>query len=411
MSAPPPRRLWPNIGAEEGRAERFADRPAVAATRALWTGLFDDPPALACLEEARGLVPWLCDREAILEAQRSGLPVFGASAEIVAHVHDKAFAVALARAEGLEPAELRSCIRVFDPGALADAAAFAREVGDACRSWPDAFVRRGFTLKPRHGTSGRGRVGGAVGDFDVARVQQAASRLSQRGGTILEPWLERASDLSVVMWIASHASAQGRPRVTQIAALEQVVNASGLWLGHRGEMDLRGRIYSGTRWDDDMREAAAVAADAACAAGHLGPCGIDGFSYVRGEPTGDATNREATLRPLIELNARFTLGHVCAGWLRRAHPQMVAHAELAPGRRMAFLFALAAPPDDAEWPERVRATGALCFDLPAPTDTLMPVEIPGPGPFLLFHDDPERLDPLARRIGAPHAGRASRDRS
>ena len=108
--------------------------------------------------------------------------------------------------------------------------------------------------------------------------------------------------------------------------------------------------------------------------------------------------RRVRLRPLIELNARFTLGHVCAGWLRRVHAQVVAQAELAPGRRMSFLFALAAPRHDAEWSERVRAAGVIGFDLATAAPSAGPVAVPGPGPFLLFHDDPQRLADLGRRI-------------
>ena len=169
---------------------------------------------------------------------------------------------------------------------------FAREVEAACLAWPEALALGGFTLKPRRGTSGRGRVGGPVHGFDAAAVRGGAARLARRGGAILEPWLARECDLSVVAWISAPEAAAGGPPITLLAALEQIVSESGLWLGHRGEIDRRGRIYSGTPWDDDMREAAATAAHAAQRAGHLGPCGIDGFSYIdatrdRGERRGE----------------------------------------------------------------------------------------------------------------------------
>lgn len=404
MSSAARRRLWPNIGAEEGDAARFATQPAVVATRSLWSALFDDPPAFALLEDARGLVPWLCDAEAAREAEREGLPLFGASPEVVARVHDKAFAVTLARDQGIEPVALRPCLRVFDPPELSPGEAFADRVREACLAWPAPFASGGYTLKPRLGTSGRGRVGGSAQAFDPAPVRGAAARLARRGGAILEPWLERVRDLSVVAWIAPpKASAEALP-VTLLATLEQIVSASGLWLGHCGEIDRRGRIHAGTTWDEGMREAASLAAEAARRAGFSGPCGIDGFAYREARASDAGALEPAApvvrLRPLVEINARFTLGHVCAGWLRRLHARVVAQSELEPGRRVGFLFALAPPASDDDWPARTRASGALRFDLHGPQATATAADAPGSGPFMLFHDDPDALRPLAERLRA-----------
>ena len=64
-----------------------------------------------------------------------------------------------------------------------------------------------------------------------------------------------------------------------LGTLEQRLTRSGVYRGHRGEVDARGRVHCGSRHDEAIREAAAAVANEAAALGFHGPCGVDSFSY------------------------------------------------------------------------------------------------------------------------------------
>jgi len=432
------RHLWPNVGAEEGPPEQVENVPAVVTTRALFAGLFDrqttplpddlapaaaghwtrdwadaaaahGAPAFDVLGETRGLVPWLVTEPACELARTLDLPVFGPSAEIVREVHDKAFAVLHAEREVYEPRPLQGASAIFSPDEVTRAEGFASAVRDRVQSWTPALGAHGFTLKPRLGTSGRGRVAGRVEPFEPEPIERAAPRLAERGGAILEPWLKRETDLSVVAWLSRHGTNPDFPSLTLLAALEQVVTSSGLWLGHRGEVDRRGRIWSGTPHDDAMRESTASVANAAHAVGHHGPCGVDGFTFEWPDEAGGPPR--TLLRPIVELNARFTMGHVCAGWVRRALPWLVGERALEPGRRVAFVFALAPPKSAEGWQGAVAGLGADVLPLPfaTPIDARSkPLELASMpaaeatrhdhGPALIFHEERSALDGLAAAL-------------
>lgn len=419
------RALWPNIGAEEGDARRLARLPAVATTRRLWAGLFDRntswlAPGLAeesadamglhvrcaldSLEASTGLVPWLADEAAHGAARSAGLAVFGAPADVVARLHDKAFAVSFARREGIGATALAEAIEIYDAPAAGDADAFARSVRARIEAWPDELRRGEFVLKPRFGTTGRGQLRAACASPNVDAIATHAARLAERGGAILEPWLDRSVDLSVVLHVQGLERAAGdRPAVQLIAALRQCISHAGAWRGHLGEIDRRGRIASGTAYDEPMREAAASIAHEARARSFLGPCGIDGFAYTPAGG-GDATD---ALRPIVEFNARFTLGHVCAGWTRRALDWLVRARGLQSGRRAPFLFALAPPRDARDWRDAVASKSADVLPLPFATplsadDPALELEAAdgdaATGPALVFDEDREALEHLADRL-------------
>jgi hypothetical protein len=249
-------------------------------------------------------------------------------------VHDKAFAHAVAEREGLLPGRLRGAVRVLDPDALQPDAAGMAAVEAALASLPD-WAAVHFTLKPRQGSSGRGRVAGAHALADTPAIRGALGRLASRGGALLEPWLDRIEDLSAQLFVAPDRTLRllGTTRV--------VVTRAGLYRGQRGLVDSKGRIVSGSEHDEALREAAALSARAAAAAGFRGACGIDAFSF-RG-PEG------VVLRPLLEINARFTVGTIAIGLVRRQQGALERHFAPAPEQRLAFHFGLTPPP--AGWPQ------------------------------------------------------------
>jgi hypothetical protein len=194
------------------------------------------------------------------------------------------------------------------------AADAARAIEARVAAWP-GWARRSFVLKPRLGTSGRGRAAGRVGD---PRWQRALARLAGCGGAVLEPWLERCFDASVQLFVPE------RGDVVELGSLRQLVTPAGVPRGHQGEIDSCGRVSSGLACDAELRAAARAVARAAQAAGYFGPCGIDAFGYR-------AASGAEELRPVVELNARFTLGIVALGHAQRALARLRAEGAL-PGR-------------------------------------------------------------------------------
>ena len=280
---------------------------------------------------------WLNTEDARKLAEDAGLPLAGASPEVVRRVHDKAFAHAVAEEAGLLPSALRGLVTPFTPEELGSGESAVRTIRAHVESWPD-WTRGRFTLKPRMGSSGRGRVPGEAASFDDSAIARALPRLAERGGALLEPWLERESDLSAQLHIARDGI------VTLLGTLELRVSDSGVYRGHRGWLDHRLRIASGSRHDDGLLEAAMILARAAHAQGYHGPCGVDAFAFFG--PDG------VVLRPAVEFNARFTMGTIVAGLLRRARAMLRHSYPTQPGRRRALCFALDPGPEtssEAAW--------------------------------------------------------------
>ena len=257
--------LLPNLGAEEGDDWRgyTRDSPVRVAAR-LWALLFSKtaalrspssqpedeamvwvdlpvgdlwPPSLGAapaqavypwIQPPDSLVPWL--RTASLDAQagrEEARRMSGPEPQIVAHVHDKAFAVEAARALELLPESLSDLISVVEAETFESPASLLESLSARLASWP-AWTEGRFTLKPRSGSSGRGRVAG-IGILDTAAIRGALPRLAQSGGAIFEPWLEREVDLSVCLYIPEPGSGETLP--TLLGSLELLVTPSGVYRG------------------------------------------------------------------------------------------------------------------------------------------------------------------------------------
>jgi hypothetical protein len=290
---------------------------------------------------------WLNTPAARQFARESECRLLGADPEVVRKVHDKAFAHRVAVAERMLPACLTPCIAVLESDALRDPDAAIRGIEEKLAQWPSWTAGR-FTLKPRFGTSGRGRVAGNAGR--VAEVSGGFARLAESGGAMLEPWLKRTCDLSAQLWIGSDR------QIVLLGTTELLVEGSGLYRGHLGFVDSKGRVTSGNRYDEALREAAVAVAHAAAAAGYHGPCGVDAFAFEL-EPG------RIELRPIVEFNARFTLGIIAIGLLRRALVEIRRELSLDPGGLRPFLFRLDAP--SGGWPEPADAQNALMIPLSA----------------------------------------------
>ena len=167
-------------------------------------------------------------------------------------------------------------------------------------------------------TAGRGRVAGRDGRFRFTNPE-GLTTFRLRGGAVVEPWLPRIVDLSS-LW---HIDERGEPHL--LGSTAQQTTGSGIYRGCNVVMTDLGPSAGTIAWDDLVVERARVVVEAAAAASYRGPCGVDAFIY------GDNDTGRPTLRGAVELNARFTAGHVALGLIADDPRRLRATAD---GRRV-----------------------------------------------------------------------------
>ncbi|HXV36713.1 MAG TPA: hypothetical protein VEC18_06180 [Myxococcota bacterium] len=384
--------LWRNLFAPGARCAGEA-RAGVEPPWPRALGVRNPCAAFAQLEVRDCAVAWLNTPAARQIAASERLELLGAPPEVVREVHDRAFAQRVAVSERLLPAALEPCVAVLEPESLRDCARAVREIEASIARWPAPWTS-GFVLEPRFGARACGRV--AAEARRVADAAGAFARLADSGGALLRPRLARRAEISAELWIG------GDGQLVLLGTLERLDSASGSFRGRRGCVDASGRVTSGSPHDGALRDIAAVVARAAAAAGYAGPCGVDACAF-------EGADGEAQLWPVVELKARFTLGTLALGWLRRALPRIRAEAPLADAALRAFEFRLEAPPGG--WPSGA-GERALCIELggpePAGTARAEPGRAARAEPGLLVAADRAALDrclALGRAIDAPPSER------
>jgi hypothetical protein len=242
---------------------------------------------------AEVVVAWFNSHEAARFAARRGCALHGAPPDIVAAVHDKAFATRVVQRHGFLPPALSAAIRVVDAHDIEAVDLLTWAAAAAKSATAAGVLHRGFTAKPRHSTSGRGRV-----DLRAMNaVAGATARLRQRGGCIVEPWLVRTRDLASA-WLVDDDGA-----VRFCGSSRAVVNAAGVWQASEVTIDEHGVPRAPEpSWEPVLVEQSRAVVEAASAFGYHGPCGVDAFVFVD-------TDGCESLR-VVELNARFTAGLV-----------------------------------------------------------------------------------------------------
>jgi uncharacterized ferritin-like protein (DUF455 family) len=387
-------RLWllPNLGAEEAQAVPAGARGFLRGLYGAWAALFERRlglpwllppgdeeaqlawrealgdgsatagPALACLSELSppvSMLAWLNTAAAEETAQAHRLTLRGPAAAVVLGVHDKAYAMEASAALGLVPGCLRGLAAVFSAAECAAAERAAERLSALVLGWPD-WTRRRFVLKPRLSTSGRGRfIGRMEAGVTEPRLTAAVwAALARRGGCVVEPWLDRLRDLSVQLMVR-------RDGVEVLGTTEQILTPSGQIRGNRGLLDESGTLRAGVEreWEAAVAAAAQALGAAAAQQGFYGIAGVDAFLF-RGP------DEQPVLRPIVELNARFTTGTIALGLVRR----LEATGRLP--RPGAWALLLKAPA-----PEALAATAEVRGICPLPR-----------GPALLFASAPGALD-------------------
>ncbi len=158
----------------------------------------------------------------------------------------------------------------------------------------------GWVVKAEFSNSSRERfVHGSERAFDAEALQLwAQRRLAQRQALFLEPWVERVDEIGVQMTVPR----RGEPRVEGVTRL--LVDSAGRFRG----CEFTPAIDNDPIWSEAVAVGLEVA-DVAQRAGYFGPLGIDAMQYR-------LANGEERLRPVQDVNARWTMGRLSLG-LRR----------------------------------------------------------------------------------------------
>ena len=271
--------VFANVGAEVGDWRQYSDEPAVAAVAQTFEWVVQNWERLRAPDR---FTAWLNTTEALREAERSGLELFGTDPEILSPLVSKAWALEAAIELDLVPEPLIGCTFVLSPELLSDEEAAMARIAEGVAAWP-AWARESYTLKPCIGTSARGRVAGTARGSDTAYIRGALPRLREAGGALVEPWCARIRDLSAQFFVAPDGELEC------MGVLHQITMPSGQLLG------LRGPHAAGT-----LVEAATKLVAHAVSAGFRGVCGVDAFVFEH--------QGQEFLRPVVELNPRFTVG-------------------------------------------------------------------------------------------------------
>ncbi|MEM7245090.1 MAG: hypothetical protein AAF533_07085 [Acidobacteriota bacterium] len=340
-------RLIANIGAEDSGHVSEPARRAVAGLRGLWARLHGEgelhdalghpepwPAPSSFLAEGpawtwldgEGARAWLPTPEAAALAVERGWTLTGPAPELIAVVHRRDHALTLQRELETETDELEGLAELIVGERWRRTAREA--IAERLAAWP-AWARRRAVLKPLWSTSGRRQV--LLEDGDVANRYLQRLQAYSPDGAVIEPWLERSSDLSVQLVVHESGS------VEVLGTTDQIVRRSGASLGNRGLLDELPRCRNGSHHETLVALAERVGARLS-EQGFRGPAGIDALTWK-------APDGREKLRPLVELNARYTTGTVALGLLalltRRSRDE-VRH----------WAFTLQGP--EQQWSERAR---------------------------------------------------------
>ncbi|HLL71589.1 MAG TPA: hypothetical protein VK363_09165 [Pyrinomonadaceae bacterium] len=280
------RRLAPHLLrlARSGDALLLEDGwPDTLATEAARRGV-----ELLLLADARKqgdriFTPWGWTPSAVALGERVGARVPPVSIEVVRRVNSKLWSHALEQELGVAMAG--ACV-------AEDFEELREAVARACPEDGDKWV-----VKSPYGFAARERVLGRGARLEGAQATWARRQFAKGATLIFQPWLERVREYGVTMEIEMG----GEIRIIGTSDLQ--TNGAGTGTGY-----LLGRRIEPRRAAELERFARTVGA-CLFAEGYTGPAGVDALEHAGG------------LHPLLEVNARYTMGFVALAVERALKPQ------------------------------------------------------------------------------------------
>ena len=234
----------------------------------------------------------------------------------LSEIHTKSFALPIAAAVSERCGE-PWMIAPEDIGARATDVA---EVKARVRRW-DEGGRAEVVIKAEFGSSGRNMIRIRGGTFEASQERWLEDALAQHGAVVVEPWLNRVCDLSFRMKM--DASGEARACEFGVSLTDQRGQYRGGLVGPLSRVvdaEVR-RFLSGDGQDRHrirriMRVVAEEVARALKPSGYVGPVGVDALVFRE-------ANGELRIKPVVEINPRTTMGHVCAAFEKHVAPGRV----------------------------------------------------------------------------------------
>jgi hypothetical protein len=233
-------------------------------------------------QTARVFTPWGWTPSAAAAGQRAGSIVRPIPFDTVARVNSKLWSHALEVEWGLA-----------QPGAAtaSDFEELREAVARACPAADDKWV-----IKSPFGFAARDRVLGRGPSLEEPQARWSRRRFALGETLIFQPWLEVVREYGVVMEISS----SGEFVIHGISDLQ--TNGAGTGRGY-----LLGRPPAAHRLVE-LERIARLVGERLFKEGYYGPVGIDALEHAGG------------LHPLLEINARYTMGFVALAVERSLRP-------------------------------------------------------------------------------------------
>jgi len=181
----------------------------------------------------------------------------------------------------------------------------------ACAEAPGpVVVKAPFSASGRHRLRLRPGAGLSAPELGFIR------RMLKRHGTLwVAPWLTRLRDLSVTLSVG----AQGHVRLDP--PLWLINDAQGAYQGHalapftQGLSDgIRRQLNERHNLLAQLKHAGAFVGEALARSGYVGPAGVDMMVF-------EDSDGQARLHPLLEINPRYTMGHIAQVFRQRLAPR------------------------------------------------------------------------------------------
>jgi len=230
----------------------------------------------------RLFAPWGWTPSALLAGENVGASVEALPLEVVARVNSKLWSHALEVELGvaIEGAATASTLEELNEAARR-----------ACPRAADKWV-----VKGPYGFAARERVLGRGPAVEGAQAAWAVKRLARGETLIFQPWLEVLREYGVVAEIARDGSH------TILGVSDLQTNGAGTGTGY-----VLGRAPSPERMSE-LEGAASAVCRRLYEEGYRGPVGVDAIEHARG------------LHPLLEVNARYTMGFIAVAVERAMKP-------------------------------------------------------------------------------------------
>ncbi|HEY6187640.1 MAG TPA: hypothetical protein VIW80_08180 [Pyrinomonadaceae bacterium] len=240
--------------------------------------------ARAGRQSARIFTPWGWTPSALAAGERAGALVSQpVSFNVVARVNSKLWSHALEVEQGWAQPGAATAVTLDE---------LREAVARACPGAEDKWV-----IKSPFGFAARDRVLGRGPSLEGPQAKWAERRLQTGETLIFQRWLEVIREYGVVMEIAPG----GAYEIQGVSDLQ--TNGAGTGRGY-----MLGRRPSETRMAE-LERIAGIVCERLFKEGYSGPVGIDALEHSGG------------LHPLLEINARYTMGFVALAVERSIRPQ------------------------------------------------------------------------------------------